>query len=53
MKAMVLVGRGKLELRDIPVPELEPEAVLVRVEATAICNATDARTIDADDPEKV
>lgn len=53
MRAMVLTGRGKLELQDIERPELHPEGVIARVEAVAICNATDLRVLDAEDPEKV
>lgn len=53
MKAMVLVGRGRLDLQDIPIPELNPEGVIVRVEAVAICNSTDLRILDADDPTSV
>ena len=34
-------------------PVLEPESVLVKVEAVGICNATDARILNAPDPTKV
>ena len=53
MKAMVLTGKNRLELQDLPKPELHQEGVIVKVEATAICNATDLRIIDADDPTTV
>ena len=53
MKAAVLVSRGRLEIQDLPIPALEPEAVLVKVEAVGICNATDARILNAPDPTKV
>lgn len=53
MKAMVLTGRGVLELQDIPVPDLHREGVMVEVEAAAICNSTDLRILDAEDPTAV
>jgi len=53
MKAMVLAGKGKLELMDFPAPELNAEGVIVKIEAAAICNATDTRVLDADDPTAV
>ncbi len=53
MRAMVLTGKGRLELQDVEPPELHPEGVLARVEAAAICNATDLRVVEADDPESV
>ena len=53
MRAMVLTGRGRLELQQIECPELHPEGVIARVEAVGICNATDLRVVDAEDPEQV
>ena len=37
MKAAVLTGPGRLEVREAPVPEPGPEDVLIRVEACAVC----------------
>lgn len=53
MKAMAIVGPGRLELRDLPMPQTPPDGVLAKVEAVAVCNATDLRTLDAPDPLKV
>ena len=53
MKAAVLVARGRLEIRDVPEPSLEADSVLAKVEAVGICNATDARILNAEDPTKV
>src|SRR5262249_2873748 len=37
MRASVLVDVGRLELRDVPFPELGPADVLVRVKAVGLC----------------
>ncbi len=37
MKASVLVGVGRLEVRDVPTPQISPYDVLVRVAAVGIC----------------
>ncbi len=40
MKAAVLTGRGRIEIREIPEPRLANETdVLIRVEATGICGS--------------
>ena len=41
MKASVLCGVGRLEVRDVPRPVISPHEVLVRVAAVGICG-TDA-----------
>lgn len=41
MKALLVTGVGKLELCEIPTPELRPYEALVKVEACGICNSTD------------
>jgi len=53
MRAMVLTARGRLELQDVARPQLHPEGVLARVEAVGICNATDLRVVEAEDPTRV
>jgi L-iditol 2-dehydrogenase len=39
MKALVLVEYGRFEVRDVPVPEIGPCDVLVRVKACGICGS--------------
>src|SRR3954449_2473998 len=39
MKALLLTEYKKLELTDIPVPEISPEEVLIRVRACGICGS--------------
>ncbi|MGQ9807255.1 MAG: zinc-dependent alcohol dehydrogenase [Armatimonadota bacterium] len=53
MRAMVLTGKGRLNLQEVERPEIHPEGVLARVEAVGICNATDLRVVEADDPTAV
>jgi len=42
MRAVVLVDVGKLELRELPVPRVEPGTVLLRVVRASVCNGSDA-----------
>ena len=53
MRAMVLTGKGRLNLQEVERPEIHAEGVLARVEAVGICNATDLRVVEADDPTAV
>ncbi len=53
MKAAVVTAKDKIEMMDVPEPALEPDSVLVKVEAAGICNATDLRILRAGDPTKV
>lgn len=39
MKASFLLKQGELTIKDIPVPELEADEVLVRVEAVGVCGS--------------
>jgi L-iditol 2-dehydrogenase len=41
MKALLITEAGKLEMGEIPIPELRPYEALVQVEACGICNSTD------------
>ena len=41
MKAAVVVRPGKLEIKDVPLPEMGDQDILVKVHAASICNATD------------
>ncbi len=43
MKAAVLVEKEKFELREFPIPEVDDHSVLVKMEACAVCNATDTK----------
>ena len=52
MKAMVLIGPSQMELRDVPKPALAPNGLILKMEAAAICNATDYRSYSAEDPTK-
>jgi L-iditol 2-dehydrogenase len=45
MKAMVMKDIGVLECEDVPVPEIEPGGLLVRVESCALC-ATDIKLLE-------
>ena len=42
MKAVQLVGKGQIELRQIPIPQIDDDEMLVRVRAASICG-TDIR----------
>ena len=39
MKAAVFVERGRIELREKPIPEIGPDDALVRVTTTTICGS--------------
>lgn len=39
MKAMVLYDQGKTELREVPIPEIGDEDILLKVEACGICGS--------------
>jgi L-iditol 2-dehydrogenase len=41
MKALLATGGGKVQMMDLPMPELQPYEALVKVEACGICNSTD------------
>lgn len=45
MTAAVLVDWGRVEIQEVPVPQLEPDEVLLRVHSTAICG-TDPHIIE-------
>ena len=47
MKAAVYRGGGELSIEDVPVPEVGPGEILVRVEACGICH-TDLKKIEHD-----
>jgi L-iditol 2-dehydrogenase len=49
MPALVVLEPGRLEIRDVPVPEPGPDQVLARVRAVSICG-TDAHLIRGDYP---
>lgn len=50
MRTMVFTAPGQpLEYRDLPVPTPQPEEVLIRVEACAVCR-TDLHIIDGELP---
>lgn len=53
MKTVVLTASRQMELQDLPVPQLEPDGLLLRVEAAAICNTTDYKIFTAPAPEQV
>jgi len=39
MRALQLVSPGKIELRDVPVPDIAPDEVLVRVGGAGLCHS--------------
>ena len=39
MKAAVLQGPRKIEIEDIPDPEVEPDGIVVKVRASGICGS--------------
>jgi L-iditol 2-dehydrogenase len=39
MKALVLTEYNKFEIQDVPVPEIQPSEVLIRVQAVGICGS--------------
>lgn len=49
MRALVLLGPGRFEIREVPVPEPGPGQVLARVRAVSICG-TDAHLVRGDYP---
>lgn len=50
MRAMVLVSRGALELRDVPEPRPGPGQLLIRVDCCAVCR-TDLHVVDGELPD--
>ena len=61
MKAVVLAGYKRIELRDVAKPKIEDTSetpqdqatMLIKVQAASICNASDYRLYAAKDPTKV
>jgi L-iditol 2-dehydrogenase len=45
MKAVAAVSRGKVEIVDIPMPEIQDYECLVKVRACGLCNGTDLKII--------
>lgn len=45
MKALMLMEPNRMEIKEIPVPEIGPAEVLVRVMACGVCNATDLKVL--------
>lgn len=43
MKALVLKEKYKIEVRELPMPEIKEDEILVRNEYCAVCNATDTK----------
>lgn len=39
MKAGILAGPGKIEIREVPVPRLEPGMIKVKVSACGVCGS--------------
>jgi L-iditol 2-dehydrogenase len=46
MKAVAAVSRGKVEVVEIPMPEIQDYECLVKVRACGFCNGTDMKIID-------
>ena len=47
MRAAVYVGHGRIEIQELPVPEIGPGELLVRVECCGICH-TDLKKVEHD-----
>jgi len=45
MKALVVPAAGRLEIREIPQPQVGPYDALVKIEVCGICNSTDHKLI--------
>ncbi|KAI1311388.1 GroES-like protein [Xylaria venustula] len=50
-EALVITGKGKVEIKELPLPKLKEGQILVKVRAVGI-NPTDWKSIDNADPEK-
>jgi len=50
MKAVAVIEPGRVEIVELPEPDVGPYEVLVRTEASFICNATDRKVIDGHFP---
>jgi len=46
MKAVAATARGKVEVVEIPMPEIQDYECLVKVRACGFCNGTDMKIID-------
>ncbi|MFH1849477.1 MAG: alcohol dehydrogenase catalytic domain-containing protein [archaeon] len=46
MKAAVYIGKGRIEIQDIPVPEIGDDEVLVRVRLVGLCKTDVKKVID-------
>jgi len=46
MKALIVPAQGRLEIRDIPEPVVDPYDALVKIEVCGICNSTDHKLIE-------
>jgi threonine dehydrogenase-like Zn-dependent dehydrogenase len=46
MKAIVVVSPGKIEVRDVPMPEPGPDEALVEIEACGLCGTTDRHIVE-------
>ena len=45
MRSVMLVEVGRVEVRELPVPEVEPGTVLLRVVRASVCNGSDAAVL--------
>lgn len=50
MRAVAVIEPGKVEIVEIPKPQIGPYEVLVKTEISFICNATDRKVIDGHFP---
>ncbi|KAJ8121388.1 hypothetical protein O1611_g10117 [Lasiodiplodia mahajangana] len=51
-KALVIAGKGKVEIKELPLPKLHDGYVLTKVRAVGL-NPTDWKSIDNIDPERI
>ena len=46
MKAIVVTTPGRAEVRDVPMPEYQPNEALVKIEACGLCGTTDRHLVE-------
>jgi len=46
MKALVVDSPGKVEVRDVPKPEIQPFEALVKIDACGLCGTTDRHIVE-------
>jgi len=50
MKVAIVSAPGKIQILEVPKPQLSPEHIIIKVQTASICNATDTKLFTAEDP---